>query len=247
MDTFKFRGSFNKELVERYEWNARFHGSEIVKKDAASAKRMSTQLSKTIAQFESIVKPEQKLALHAASSVMTALAAELDRAAAWARAYKSHSDRVAAVKKAKVEDVAALNRWAGNDAAMLAEFNDLMEFLEHGHRRPAAINEWLRNFKQLPTEVDVLAPSSSVNNLLALRATVSELMKLNEVSKVRRIAAEAWLDLSVKEGAHGRDGSYYVAGYADYEAWRTARTITQVAVEPTLAPNFKAAALGETP
>lgn len=210
--TFKYLGKVNKDLTEHYEWDARWLGAAKAKNEAAAAKRMATQLFKTLAQFEGTLGPEQQLAMRAAGSVMKAVAKELDQVADWSKKYKLHCDQVSADEKAHRLDEVALARWAGNDDEMMREASALIEFHE------TAGEEWLRRTKQLTVETLVCGLTSPHE----LKAEFSvHANKGGSCTTVRRLAAHTWSGLaearSSLETAWNRN--FYHVGGADYEAW----------------------------
>lgn len=210
--TFKYRSTVNKELAARYEWEARYRGATEAKNHAATAKRMATQLFKTLGQFERTLGPEQKLAMQAAASVMKTLGKELDQVADWSKGYKLHCDQVSADAEAQRLDEIALQRWAGNDEEMLREASALIEF------REKAGEEWLRLTKQLTGE-------TLVCGLDAPHELIAEISKPANrhgyCTRVRRLAAQTWSDLAEAKASFETvwKQNYYHAGGADYEAW----------------------------
>ena len=86
MTGFKSRRQVNPELIDRYEWNARYHGDKDIKKELSTARRTATSLENACKQFGHL-RPEHKLALDAATSAMRQLSADLSELVGWAKEY----------------------------------------------------------------------------------------------------------------------------------------------------------------
>jgi hypothetical protein len=129
---FKYRGHFNPELAGRYSWTSELE--KTVKDDAATAHRTSTQLRKTCERFEAALSDEQKLALKAAASSMARLARELDELKPWAKSKVSHEKAEHAAREKFEEEAFALERWSGDEPAMMAEFDHAKAFVSEEGR-----------------------------------------------------------------------------------------------------------------
>lgn len=163
---FKFRGKVNAELVEQYRYHAGWHGAERPKKDAATARRAATTLKRSLDMFSSLM-PEQRLALSAASSVLSKLALDLDCISAWATQYKGHCDAERARLKAEAEDAIAEKLWAGDDSAMLADARELVDLFTTAGQE--LMGEFLKQSKTFDFDVIYLAALDDSRRLNSLR------------------------------------------------------------------------------
>ena len=115
------------ELVNRWQFDARYHGDINIKAQMATARRTATMLQKSIDQFSNM-RPEQELAIKAAASAMRTLASELQGIATWAKAYRVFCDAEYKKDRTAALEAIACNRWGNDIDAMNFEqivMNDL--------------------------------------------------------------------------------------------------------------------------
>lgn len=114
------RINVDPELIERWEFDARYHGDKNIKAQMATARRTATILQKSITQFSNM-RSEQELAVKKAAIAMRSLAGELEGLSSWAKTYhlfcnaERKKDR-----KAELETIAN-NRWGQDNDAMAFE------------------------------------------------------------------------------------------------------------------------------
>ena len=222
----EFRGRVNQELVNQYKSSAKYYGAERPKKDAATARRAATTLKNSLETFYSL-RPEQRLALDAAASVLSTLAADLDGVAAWAKAYKVHCDAERVRQDLEAEDALAEKLWAGDDAAMLDDARELVELFS------AAGEEMIGEFLKQSKIFDVLClhePGHSGRlNHLRLQATGQPV----ELMKFRRDTAYC-IDEMQKQESRNRKNMWgkteYWVGAKDFLAWKAWRKSVKAAV-----------------
>ena len=243
---FKFRGRVNAELVEQYRSHAAWHGAERPKNGAATARRAATILKKSLATFSSL-RPEQSLALKAAASVLSMLAADLDGVAAWAKAYKVHCDAERVRQQHEAEDALAEKLWAGDDALMLADARELVELFSPPGRE--LIGEFLRQSKTF--DVVYLAELDNSRRLESLRLAATA--QPSDLMKFRRDAAYC-IDEMLKQKSrlekNFRGEMSYEVGGKDYLAWKAWRKSVRAAVSacaPTLSTVQTADQTDESP
>ena len=229
---FKFRGKINQELVHQYRSHAAWHGAERPKNDAATAKRAATTLKKSLDTFYSL-KPEQRLALDAAASVLSALAADLDGVAAWAKAYKVHCDAERVRQQFEAEDALAEKLWAGDDALMLADARELVELFSPPGRE--LMGEFLRQSKNF--DVIYLAELYSSRRLESLRLAATA--QPSDLKKFRRDAAyciDEMLKQKCRLEKNFRGEMSHEVGGKDYLAWKAWRKSVRAAVSACAPP-----------
>ena len=229
---FKFRGRVNQELVNQYKSSAKYYGAERPKKDAATAKRAATTLKKSLETFYSL-RPEQRLALDAAASVLSALAADLDGVAAWAKAFKAHSDAERVRQQFDAEDALAEKLWAGDDALMLADARELVELFSAPGRE--LMGEFLKQSKTF--DVIYLAELNDSRRLESLRLAATA--QPSDLKKFRRDAAYC-IDEMLKQKSrlekNFRCEMSYDVGGKDYLAWKAWRKSVRAAVSACAPP-----------
>ena len=229
---FKFRGRLNQELVNQYKSSAKYYGAERPKKDAATAKRAATTLKKSLETFYSL-RPEQRLALDAAASVLSTLAADLDGVAAWAKAYKVHCDGERVRQQIEAEDALAEKLWAGDDAAMLADARELVELFSAPGKE--LIGEFLKQSKVF--DVIYLVGLDNSSRLYSLRLAVTA--QPSDLKKFRRDAAYC-VDEMTKQKSYldksFRGEMFYHVGGSDYLAWKAWRKTVRAAVSACAPP-----------
>lgn len=213
LERFKTRHKVNPELVQRYEFDASYYGDKNIKNELASAKRTATSLAKASASF-SYLRPEQKLALDAATSAMRSLARDLAELALWAKDYAafcaSEREREDMEKLEKLAD----KRWSNDVDALNFEANILSELQTNDGKH--ALGDWFHGrglHKDVPRNdfslsFDLCPPKKNYSNRLNTAAV------LQGIDHAR----------PQKSNAYSRTGTYwYVCGWQDYEdylAWR---------------------------
>ena len=228
---------------KHFEWGARFKGDAEPKQAAATAKRTATSLKSALKSFGELLTPEQLASLRNAAQAMQDLAHDLDTATALAKRHKVQHDAHELRLCNEQADATALDRWGTDDAAMLAEANDLAFFLDNW--RELEVEEWVLSrvppgLKYAQREdlraggrlLDMLhrhrqqteMPTTSV---LAVNATTAA-----PILAIRRRAAEyvAGLGRACKSP---RTYQYlYYVGLDDYEAWRVWRNAVRASIMP---------------
>ena len=242
---FKFRGRVNQELVNQYKSSAKYYGAERPKKDAATAKRAATTLKKSLETFYSL-RPEQRLALDAAASVLSALAADLDGVAAWAKSYKAHCDAERVRMQAEAEDEMAEKLWAGDDSAMLADARELTELFSPPGKE--LIGEFLKQSKSFEVMVMFDLDSRRFDSL-----TLAATAQPSDFTKLRRDTA-CCIDQILSQRSYFdknyRDEVMYCAGGNDYlalKAWRKAAVAAVAACAPVMSTVQTANQTHDTP
>ncbi|UUZ71114.1 hypothetical protein LP415_18335 [Polaromonas sp. P1(28)-8] len=145
MPGFKSRRKVDPELLERYEWDARYHGDKNIKNELATARRTATTLEKSATQFKHL-RPEHKLALDAATSTMRKLAADLAELSSWAKEYGVYC----AAERARIDaaelDAFAEKRWGTNPKAMEFEGEAIVELVSRHDGE--AFGHWMHSIGQ---------------------------------------------------------------------------------------------------
>jgi hypothetical protein len=183
------------------------------------------------------LRPEQCLALKAAASVLSVLAADLDGVAAWAKAYKVHGDSERVRIRAEAEDEMAEKLWAGDDVAMLADAQELAELFS------APGKELLSDFLKQSKTFDViyLAELDDSRRLDSLRLPATA--RPTDLKKFRRDAAYCIAEMTKQSSRlekNFRGEMSYSIGGKDYLAWKAWRKTVRAAVSacaPTMSTN----------
>lgn len=232
------------QLFERsFKSSAEFHGDAQPKKDAANAKRVATALRTAAStyRFESLLEPEQLLALKAATNVMSNLACVLDEVCILSKRHfkKCEADRqlkAAQVKAAREAhlDAAATTRWS-DDVQMLAEADDLAAFVRDG-------GAWLerrrggdcRYVMQLDIDVGQGSNDSSSYRLVGLIDARRKEPTTAAACTLRRHVVAAFEALAAESNKRrdffDRDRAWHHVRLADFEAWRAERADRQRSV-----------------
>jgi hypothetical protein len=192
------------ELAARWEYEVSIFGEAPIKNQAAHAKRTATTLSKALTQFKKI-RPDQELALNAASSAMRSLATDLKALLPWARAYKAFCDVERARENIEDLEKIAAARW-GNDAAALQFEADLVQELGTEDGR-LAFAQWLHSRHE---HMDV--PLNAISCCMERLGTGSDLRQklADRVREERRTTDNQWYT-----GGRGR----LIASFATYERY----------------------------
>jgi hypothetical protein len=233
---FKFRGKVNTELASQYRYDARYNGAERPKKDAATARRAATTLKNSMDTFYSL-RPEQCLALKAAASVLSTLAADLDGVAAWAKSYKAHCDAERVRMQNEAEDALAEKLWAGDDAEMLDDARELVELFS------AAGKELMTEFLKQSKTFDVIYLSEPDNSRRLDSLRVAATARPTELKQVRRDSAYCIAEMTKQSSRlekNFRGEMSYSIGGKDYLAWKAWRKTVRAAVSacaPTMSTN----------
>lgn len=146
------RPSPDPEAIQRWEWDARWHGAKNIKKQLASAKRQATMLKASKEQFINL-RAEHELALNAAASALRTLAAELELLAKWATEYHNFFCQARSADEEAGLEAFAQARWGDDGQALQFEI-DLIAELETQDGR-LAFARWVQslgNYAQLKIE-----------------------------------------------------------------------------------------------
>ncbi|TBR77025.1 MAG: hypothetical protein EPN64_04710 [Burkholderiaceae bacterium] len=142
MNGFKSRRKVDPELIERYEWDARYNGDKNIKNELSTARRTATTLAKSANQF-SHLRPEHKLALDAATSTMRKLAEDLAELVGWAKEYGAFCAAERARASAAELEALAEKRWGNDVKAMEFEAELIRELMSPGGAE--AFGEWVQS------------------------------------------------------------------------------------------------------
>ena len=145
MSGFKSRRKVDPELIERYEWDARYNGDKNIKNELSTARRTATTLAKSANQF-SHLRPEHKLALDAATSAMRKLAADLAELVGWAKEYGAFCAAERARASAAELEALAEKRWGSDVKAMEFEAELIRELMTP--EGAEAFGEWMHSIGQ---------------------------------------------------------------------------------------------------
>ncbi len=174
------------ELAARWEHEVSIFGEAPIKNQVAHAKRTATTLSKALTQFKKI-RPDQELALNAASSAMRSLATDLKALMPWARAYKAFCNAELARENFEYLEKIAAARW-GNDSAALQFEADLVQELGTEDGR-LAFAQWLHSRHE---HMDV--PLNAISCCMERLGTGSDLRQklADRVREERRTTNNQW-------------------------------------------------------
>ena len=192
------------DLIQRWEWDARFHGDTKIKIELANAKRTATSMQKALSQFSKL-KPEHELAVNAAASALRSLAGELKTLAAWAKAYGAFCETERKREDATELEAIAQVRWGSNEGAVKFEY-ELIRELKSGDGQ-LAFGAWCHaKGKYLECETtEIRSPIHHVEDGATVRATVAR--------TVQRAKAECRLPNQWQ----GSRGNTVIASWSDYE------------------------------
>lgn len=206
MPGFTTRRKVDLDLIERYEYEARYHGATNIKNELATAKRTATTLAKTSEQFRHL-RPEQKLALDAAASAMRQLATDLTALTAWAKDYGAYcaAERVRA--DAAELEAFANNRWGTDPKALEFEADVIIELISQ--KTSDTFGHWMHSIgehRDVKPE-DFQAPFQNVYGTASHhdRKVLAKLIK-GATDK----APHKWM---------GLHGMVYAYGWKDYERY----------------------------
>lgn len=216
MPGFKSRRKVDPELIDRYEWEARYYGEKNIKNELSTARRTATSLAKAAAEFKHL-RPEHKLALDAATSAMRKLAADLAELVGWAKAYGVFCAAARAAKEAEELAAFAEKRWGSDSKAMEFEADVIVELVAQNGGE--AFGHWMHSIGQhldvQPNEFST--PFQSVH----VRESHNQRMAL---ARVLRSAIDhppnKW---------KGMRGMTYICGWKDYEMYLEHRKAAVVA------------------
>lgn len=199
------RRKADPELIQRWEWDARFHGDRNIKIQATSAKRTATSMQKVCDQFSNI-KPEHELAIKAAASALRSMAHELTQLAAWANDY--HAFCAAEWKKRDADELEAFAqaRWGNDDQAVQFEFDLIAELGSRDGRQ--AFAAWCHGAgKHVDCSVENISCDIPLRPGPSMRARAA--LSVREGQENRR-TANKW------SGIHGPT---VICSWADYDAY----------------------------
>lgn len=219
LERFKTRRKVNSELAQRYEHDASYFGDKHIKNELANAKRTATSLAKASAAF-SYLRPEQKLALDAATSAMRSLARDLAELALWAKDYAAFC--VIEREREHVESLEKIaeRRWS-NDTNALSFEAGLLSELETKEGK-CALGDWFHG-RGLHKDVDRLEFSVRLDSTPTPRKNYT--LKLNTAAVLEGLNRGS----PHKFSSFTSDKWYYVCGWQDYEeylAWRKSVAVT---------------------
>ncbi|TAM36949.1 MAG: hypothetical protein EPN61_15275 [Burkholderiaceae bacterium] len=206
MDGFKSRRKVDPDLIERYEWDARYNGDKNIKNELSTARRTATSLAKAAGQF-SHLRPEHKLALDAATSTMRKLAADLAELAGWAKEYGAFCAAERAREESAVLEALAEKRWGGDLRAMEFEAEVITELVTRTGAE--AFGQWMHSIGQ---HLDVKPEDFSLpfDNVHVTQSAKTRQVLANIVRSAVNNAPHKW---------SGMRGMNYAAGWKDYELY----------------------------
>lgn len=198
------------ELIQRWEWEARFYGDAKIKIELASAKRTATSMLKACAQFSNL-KPEHELAIKAAASALRTLAQELALLAIWARAYGAFCEAERKREDAAELEATAQERWGSDERAVKFEHDVIRELASNEGQ--LAFGAWCHSRgKYLECEAtEIRCPIDHIENGATQRASIARTVQR---SKADHRLPSRW------RGMHGNSVICCWADYEDYLADR---------------------------
>lgn len=207
------RHKADPDLIERWEWDARFRGDENIKVEIAKAKRTATSLENSAKQFKHL-KPEQEAAITGAAKAMRALADELTRVGAWAREFQAFCNAQRVLRDQEEARAFAQGRWGAKDDEFRLEVALIVEL---GTREgKLAFATWIHSNGQ-HVEVGAEEISCAVSGLKYGK---------DELSRAVHTLREA-MDQRVHKW-QGLRGLTVVCGWGDYEAyWSYRKALAQ--------------------
>lgn len=198
-------------LIENWEWRARWHGDQDVKKELSNVKRTATTMQRAKEQF-SHLKPEHRLALDAAASAMRSLAAELEALAAWAREYRVFCHKAMVQAAAAELEAFAAERWPTEEAFRFER--DLVTELR-GKAGQLEFGRWMHSIGR-ETHIEIANISCPVRNYggsrpdaISIEAATTERTKI--ALEIHHAKDASRLPL--------RGTNWMVGTVADYEAY----------------------------
>lgn len=221
----------SNRLFERsFKSHAEYHSDELSKKDAANAKRVATALktAATAYRFESLLEPEQLLALKAATNVMSKLACVLDEVCVLSKRHFKKCEAARQLKAAQqkaereaVLDAAASSRWI-DDVQMKVEAEDLQKFFRDGsvwlNQRRGTVGAYLHT-----PDIDVGDGHnySCLDRLLAVCKSEPTTVALRSFRRYAAATVDA-LVTETRSSYRDRDGGkgLHYPRLSDFEAWR---------------------------
>jgi hypothetical protein len=136
----KTRLQADPELIERWEWDMRYHGDKNIKPQAAHARRTATALQNACDKFHHLSR-EQELAFKAAASGMQNLANDLTRLGEWAKSYLAFCEKARQTQRTAELEAIAGKRWGDDVGAMEFEQGVIDELQTEAGR--IAFAQWM--------------------------------------------------------------------------------------------------------
>lgn len=221
MPGFKSRRKVDPELIDRYEWEARYYGDKNIKNELATARRTATSLAKAATEFKHL-RPEHKLALDAATSAMRKLAADLAELVGWAKEYGVFCAAARAAKEAAELEAFAEKRWGSDAKAMEFEAEVVVELVSrHGGE---AFGHWMHSIGQ---HLDVQPTEFSIpfQNVHARESHNQRVVLARVLRSALDHPPNKW---------KGMRGMTYICGWKDYEMYLAHRKAAASAAHKVL-------------
>ena len=192
------------ELIQRWEWSARYHGDAKIKIELANAKRTATSMQKARTQF-SHIKPEHDLAIRAAASALRSLAGDLAALATWAKAYGAFCEAERKREDAAELEATAQERWGSDESEVKFEYDLIRELVSDEGQ--LAFGAWCHSKgKYLSCETaEIHGPVSRIESEATVRASVARTVQR---SRAERPLPNMW---------RGRRGNCVTCSWSDYE------------------------------
>ena len=221
MTGFKSRRKVNPELIERYEWNARYNGDKDIKKELSTARRTATSLENASKQFGHL-RPEHQLALDAATSAMRQLSADLSELVSWAKEYGMYCAAEHARKAAAELEAVAEKRWGNDQKALAFEADVIVELVSRNGA--VALGYWMHSIGQ---HLDVKPEDFSID---------FDNVRLQESHHQRKVLARIIQNAIGRTPLKwaGQRGMSYSCGWGDYELYLTHRKAAALVTEKLL-------------
>lgn len=195
----------DREVAKRWEFDAWRNGDKTIKTQMATARRTATTLERSVGQFSNL-RPEQELAIKAATSAMRALANDLQGLATWAKAFKTFADAEHKKDRAAELEAIAVKRW-GDDADAQAFECDLIRELTTNDGR-AALGQWMHGRGE----------STQIAADCFFSPFTSRVSQAGGITRAE--AAECIEDATRSRGRHASwDGRCLHCSWQDYEAY----------------------------
>lgn len=197
----------DRELIERWQFDARYHGDKNIKAQMATARRTATMLQKSIDQFTNM-RPEQELAIKAAASAMRSLANDLQGLATWAKDYQIFCK--AEYKKDRTVELEAIanKRWGKDMDGMNFEFGIVNELRTHtGH---LAFGRWMQG--RTDCDLKRFAEAHIHDPFGSTSGTERRTPRIELAEKIEEGMRSASRHISF-------DGGHLHCSWADYEAY----------------------------
>lgn len=195
------------ELIDKWEWDARFYGDKNIKVEIAKIKRTATALEKAVNQFCNLT-PAHAQSVRAAVVVMRELAVAYTGLAAWAREYNAFC--AAARDHAEQAEIETFARSRWPDQVALEFERALLNELQGIDGRLAFATWCHATGRHNDCALDQISPPV---DYVQTAPTTAAMVKVVKQGMERRVHLK-WM---------GNAGLRVVCSWADYESYITYR------------------------